>query len=626
MRRTAVSALGCAVGRRTVLLDSAKPPPPKTKKVFFDRETEGLSPGLGGFGHYAGSITAFMDPTKVKTPTPKPCEEVEEAMRKSSSTPLTSPFAPREYLQRLESVQAQNMAGVLQGGGALPTPHSQGGPQLSAARSPPAFLSGGPGGAGMDGMKLPLPSPARPNAIPRSSTSSLPRTPPSASTASSTTTEAEDYYRSLPRNALSKEEMWSKIQSAHASRQKEAGDASRPQSASGGMVSPSTTAKRAVNLDPQAVDYAKMEEELRENDPWHLQLGAYAFSGREGSVVLGEEEHMQHQRRYDYYTMWTLVMALNKARWNVLEVNAQRGVKTTGAGMKVLFWKEAIRGILKQGSTDGVSFTDSHPVLRPFANVVARNPKMTKTFVRGFTDARLRTLNQPANVKQLFDHFDKFYGYFFNSLLEVTHLQDEAAEHALLHIGRANGITNHCVMFWKKYAALGVTMLPADLCADHCVHLGLLKRLSLASRDRAVRRLLCDMMGIAKTEMIHAEKLAKDVNPKTWPLLMECFYPNYYLTFLQKRDFNVSAMFADYNIENVGFTWFRMKKRLEWQRMQSIERLLSDAAPVPLLNRCVLSRGSTYKMVTPVRGSGKDVDNTSIGLSPVSASSQAPSS
>ncbi|WP_163464600.1 hypothetical protein [Escherichia coli] len=44
---------------------------------------------------------------------------------------------------------------------------------------------------------------------------------------------------------------------------------------------------------------------------------------------------------------------------------------------------------------------------------------MTKAFVRGFSEARLRVIQQPGNVKQLFDHFDRYYGYFFNSLLEL---------------------------------------------------------------------------------------------------------------------------------------------------------------------------------------------------------------
>lgn len=52
---------------------------------------------------------------------------------------------------------------------------------------------------------------------------------------------------------------------------------------------------------------------------------------------------------------------------------------------------------------------------------------MTKAFIRGFTDARLRVLQQPGNVKQLFEYYDKFYGYFFNSLLQVVGIKDEGA-------------------------------------------------------------------------------------------------------------------------------------------------------------------------------------------------------
>lgn len=130
-------------------------------------------------------------------------------------------------------------------------------------------------------------------------------------------------------------------------------------------------------------------------------------------------------------------------------------------------------------------------------------------------------------MQRLFDHVDKFYGYFFNSLLEVSNVKDDTAEHVILHIGRATGLANHCVMFWRKYARIGSTVLPADLCAENHVNLALLKNILRASRDRAVRRLLFDVMCIAKDKVLHARKLAKDVPPTAWPIVMVCLYPNY---------------------------------------------------------------------------------------------------
>lgn len=590
-------------------------------RLRFD-ENEGLSPELGGFGHFASSITGFMDPAKEKRKkeslmaanAPLPCERGED--------PNDLPSDSANVRSMLQSAQAESMNDVLQKGGSLPL---RGAVPLAAARKPPAFLQAGKTGGDTPRISS---SSAAPSSLPKALREKTASRAPAAksiggagaSDASASTgtsgvsQEVADYYRSLPKNALSKEEMWRRIQEAQTDKNERAAAMRKTESPSGGFYT-TKASEQGVLLDPHDVDFLKMEEELKEHDPWHYKLGAYAFNY---SGKAEEDEMVLKQRRYDYYAMWTLGLTLNKARWNMLEVSAQRGVKTTGAGMKILFWKEAVRGILQTGSTSGANFTDSHPVLRPFASAVSRHPKLTKAFIRGFTDARLRALQQPANVQQLFDHFDKFYGYFFNTLLEITDLKDEAAEHALLHIGRAYGLTTHSVMFWKKYATLGVTLLPADLCADHCVHLGLLKRISLASRDRAVRRLLCDVMAIAKYEMLQAEKLAKDIHPKTWPILMECFYPNYYLTFLQKRDFNVSAMFADYNIENLGLVWYRVKKRMEWQRTQSIEKLLCDEAPLPIIHRPIFYRGAAYKMATPARGSSPNVPGVKLPPSSLS--------
>ncbi|EKF29132.1 hypothetical protein MOQ_007098 [Trypanosoma cruzi marinkellei] len=520
---------------------------------------DGISEGLHGFTEYGGSISAFM----------KPAGERQVAHDdKTGGSPLPcgkeGPF--------IQTVKSQHMMDIALGG-KLPSPREfQVGPMMQnevpqPSLQPPTTKSS---------SSLPRRIPTPPRNMPETKGSAAPTgqagTPVRATAAEGGASakeelrarEAEDYYRSVPRNALSKEEMWKRIAAASADK------AERFSSA----------------LQASEVDYLKMEEDLKENDLFHYRMGELAYPDAD--------------TRRNYYAMWQLATSLNKARWTMLDVISQRGVKTTGAGMKLLFWKESVNQILEKRQMAAGQFTDSHPVLRPFAAVVEQNPHITKAFIRGFTDARLRVLQQPGNMKQLFDHFDRYYGYFFNSLLEVTHVKDETAEHMLQHIGRAIGLTQHCVMLWKKYANIGFTMLPADLCADNHVNISLLKNISLASRDRAVRKLLYDVMCITKMEMLHATRLAPSCSPTAWPVVMECVYANYYLGFLQRRDFNVSAMFADHNIENAGFAWYRVKKRWEWERHQSIERLVAEEAPLPFLGISLGHRGSSYKMASGI--------------------------
>lgn len=579
-----------------------------------------MSNELGGFGHYGGSVTAFMKPESEKAaslgeaPGALPCDEagsqaaLQAAQAEMMINAAMSGKAPSLRRGGSAVPTAEQMEAALSGKGPLPAParpahplhhiaHGSGPQRFDQGRDRPRphpFVRG-------DSDSSPSPSPL----------SSLPKRGPAAKAASSSSSttlqspfanptppfheqqrrrqreadsrqtlspeelearrkEAEDYYRAVPRNELSKDEMWQRINKASTERAEREGS--------------------ATVLTAGDVDYYRIEEDLKEQDLLHYRIGELAYED-------------QRVRRY-YYAMWSLAMALNKARWTMLEVQSQRGAKSTGAGMKLLFWKESVNSLLDSAGKTTSQFTDSHPILRPFGAVVEGNPHLTKAFVRGFTSARLKVIQQPGNVKQLFDHFDKYYGYFFNSLLEVTGVKDENAEHMMQHIGRAIGLTNHCVMFWKKYARIGFTMLPADLCADNHVNLALLKNISLASKDRAVKKLLYDVMCITKDEMLHARKIAPNVDPKAWPIAMECFYANYYLGFLQRRQFNVSAMFADYNIENAGFTWYRVKKRWEWERYQSLERLLDEAAPLPLINTSISHRGSLYKMATGVGRQG----------------------
>nr|CCC95567.1 unnamed protein product [Trypanosoma congolense IL3000] len=524
--------------------------------IRFPRD-EGISSDLVGFGEYGGSVSAFMKPggeahsARDKDSHPLPCDEADPAVL---------------------AVKARYMAEIAKTG-KLPSPRNT----LAKQGCPPASGEVVRRVRDADSDET---SPRLRSSLPRSTPASRGKSstgnesPPhgegvTAEAADSNdrgdqlgTEEAEDYYRAVPRNTLSKEEMWKRITAATTDK-----------------------AERVSSvLAASEEDYLKMEEELQEHDLFHFRMGELAFP--------------EKSMRRNYYSLWLLAMSLNKARWTMLDVHSQRGVKTTGAGMKLLFWKESVNQIMEKMSMPAGQFTDSHPVLRPFAAAVEQNPQMTKAFVRGFTEARLRVMQQPGNVKQLFDHFDRFYGYFFNSLLEIAHVKDENAEHMMQHIGRAIGITQHCVMFWKKYARIGFTMLPSDLCADNHVNLALLRNISLASRDRAVRRLLYDVMCIAKTEMLHAQQLAPHCSPTAWPIVMECTYANYYLGFLQRRDFNVSAMFADHNIENAGFVWYRVKKRWEWNRCQSIERLVAEEAPLPIIGMLLPSHASKYKVAS----------------------------
>lgn len=317
------------------------------------------------------------------------------------------------------------------------------------------------------------------------------------------------------------------------------------------------------------IEYLRLEKLLKEEDKYHWRIGQLGFD--------------DEQMRNDYYALHVIALQLNKARWLAVDVQAQKGKQTTGANVRGMFWKESLHGIIDKGRMVEGQFVDSHPTLRPFADCVRRN-RLTKAFLRGFVDSRLKNQPQPANMKQLFDYFDKSYGYFYNSQLEVLGIRrNDAAEHIMTHIGRANGLTQHCVLLWREYARRGTTMLPADICADNHVNLALLKNIPLATVDRPVRRALAEVMFHVRSEMDHVRALAPLVPTKMWPLLMEAFLPNYYINFLEKNDFDVTRWLVESHVMSPGLLWFTYKQMWRWSREKSIPDLVSDVAPVPLI-------------------------------------------
>eukprot|EP00658_Telonema_sp_P-2_P059493 TRINITY_DN48454_c0_g1_i1.p1 TRINITY_DN48454_c0_g1~~TRINITY_DN48454_c0_g1_i1.p1 ORF type:complete len:155 (-),score=29.32 TRINITY_DN48454_c0_g1_i1:29-493(-) len=129
------------------------------------------------------------------------------------------------------------------------------------------------------------------------------------------------------------------------------------------------------------------------------------------------------------------------------------------------------------------------------------------------------------------------------------------------------------------------------------------KKRQRAEKDRYVRRESDDIMSIVKTEMLHAQDIISTCPVEAWPLLMDAFYPNYYLGFLQKHNFNVSKFWADDNIENAGFSWYKWKKVVQWEKHKDTSLLISELAPIPYTNFSMFQSESKYKrsseMTTP---------------------------
>lgn len=317
------------------------------------------------------------------------------------------------------------------------------------------------------------------------------------------------------------------------------------------------------------LEYLKLERDIKEEDRFHWRIGQLAF----------EDE----TRRNDYYAMHNVGLKLNKARWQLLEAATQKGQKMTGQQMRCVFWKESCFSIIDKGKMTQGQFVDGHPTLRPFADAVHRR-KMTKAYLRGFVEARLKVLQQPANVKQLFDHFDRMYGYFYNALLELLEVRkNDVAEHLMSHLGRANGLIQHAVLLWREYSRLNTTLIPADICADNHVNLALLKNLRLATMDRCVRRCLLELTFHARNELDHVRALAPMCPTRAWPLMAEALLPNYYVNFLDRNEYDVTRWFVETMPTSPGFQWFMYKQFWHWHRTQDLTVFARDVAPVPFL-------------------------------------------
>lgn len=324
-----------------------------------------------------------------------------------------------------------------------------------------------------------------------------------------------------------------------------------------------------VGEAPPEIDFVKLEEDMREEDHFHWRVG---------QTMIDDE-----QDRRDYYVLHAVALTLNKTRWKAIEAANERGGHVVGSRIKTMYYKEAFEKIIKAGRMPLGEFTDGNPTLRTFADVLRRRP-FTRSFLHNFVEARLQLLLQPGNMEQVLALFDRMYGDFLSTQLELFSALTPSSRQLLQHVGRASGVIQHCALLWKKYAAKNMSMLPANVCADNQVNLQLLRNLTLASRDKCVRRTLYDVLCYAQTEMDEARKLVEGFPMKAWPLLSEALLPNYYLHFLMKHSFDVSARSAEDHVFSPGFYWFCFKKMHMWRKHQDLRELLAVDAPLPYLS------------------------------------------
>ena len=489
-----------------------------------------LAPPRGG-----GQAAAPSSESVTREGRPSTRDEAQNALRRAANnldaataSPATEAHSPSAHLTELPLVHSIGEGATEILGFMKPTPKDASGKTASA-------------GLPCDNIKAP-------EEFTSAQESMTPGEFPSGVSASGKPVDVQQLRAHFDVPDIDKKEMWKKIRRANTDKAKE-------DIATADVV--------------HELEWARMEKEIKEEDRWHWRIG---------QLCIDDE-----QLRRDYLTIHYLMLKLNRARWSAIDVQSQKQMGKTGANLRLTFWKESCLEVVEKRDMPRGQFVDSHPVLRPFADVVRRH-KPTKMFLRGCIDQRVKIIPQPANIQQLFDYYDRFYGYCFVTLLEILGVrQNDIAEHLAMHMGRAHGLVQHGILLWREYARKGMTLLPADICADNHVNLALLKNIPLAERDRCVRKVLFTVAGHAKAEMDHVRALVAGCPNAAWPVLLESFFSNYYLRFLEAHDFNVGAWFSDQMQYSPGFYWYGTKKMFHWSRKQDLALLVSEEAPNPLL-------------------------------------------
>lgn len=211
--------------------------------------------------------------------------------------------------------------------------------------------------------------------------------------------------------------------------------------------------------------------------------------------------------------------------FNIEVAKVQDNVSDVSLGLaRLQFWDDAIDKLY----TDKVP---AHPVVQEINKI----EKLSKRNLRRLVSSRLSLIKNKRflTIEELEAHSENVASCIFYLQLQVAGISDLQADHALSHIGKAQGIIN--VLRSVPYVPRS-SPLPVNILASHKVSQEMLIR---QDTSKETRDAIFQIASSAKIHLDKARSLKSKLPSSVFPLCLPSLPVHCYLERLRRVDFNL---------------------------------------------------------------------------------------
>ncbi|XP_011178991.2 NADH dehydrogenase (ubiquinone) complex I, assembly factor 6 homolog [Zeugodacus cucurbitae] len=201
--------------------------------------------------------------------------------------------------------------------------------------------------------------------------------------------------------------------------------------------------------------------------------------------------------------------------------------------LKLKFWYDSIDKCF----SNEVSYVADHPVLRELKNTVDSN-KLSKIYLKRLVTARDRPLNQPfLTVKHLEEYAEQVFSSLFHLLVELNGIKDIQVDHAVSHLGKAQGIATllRAIPYKGRSQALNI---PQELLIKHGVSQERIVRDKVD--DKGVEECIFEVASVAHQHLEKARSLIDKVPKDVRKFFLPSIAVERYLERLRKSKFRLT--------------------------------------------------------------------------------------
>lgn len=224
--------------------------------------------------------------------------------------------------------------------------------------------------------------------------------------------------------------------------------------------------------------------------------------------------------------------------------------------MKLKFWHDSVDKCYNKE----VSYVEDNPVLKELKSTITRT-KLTKSFLKRLVTSRDRPKNMGfLTTKQMEDYSEQTVSSLYYLLLEVYGIKDMNVDHAISHLGKAQGLTNllRAIPYRGRSEALNI---PQEVLMKHGVSQERVIRDKVG--DKGVEECVFEIATVAHQHLDKSRSLSDKVPSKVKQLFLASYAIERYLERLRQVNFRLTdqkVLQRDQMLPAV-FLWNKLRNR-----------------------------------------------------------------